>query len=557
MDVKAMRIGVNLIPLRPGRMGGHEFYVRSLLHYLLAHNTRDQYFLFTAWWNDDSLHFPPGRYRKILAIRGQDPEYAGPNGSNRRVARLFNPQTLPLVRHRTARPSLDLHAWVRRLRLDLWFCPMTNLEPRQLPIPTVITIPDIQQEYYPEFFTRAELRERALMYRPSCQEATAVITVSHFSKAGMIEKYSLPPEKLHCIYEAAVERAYEPSSLPTVEEVRRKYQLPATYAFYPANMWPHKNHQMLILALHRLRQLYGMALSLVLTGDDLGQWAELEALARHFQLQAQVHYLGYVAAEDLPVLYRSAALLVFPSLFEGFGIPLVEAMALGCPIAAAKTASIPEVVGDAALLFDPRSPDAVANAIYGVLADDDLRQALVVRGREQAARFSWQQAAAETRQVFAWARAQHPAVHAVPQTRRSRLEGMYADGWATRRVRLSLPYLPDMKGLKIDGFSDHLSYPLAIRMKVDGRRVQELSIANPGRFTFVGEFLGFRKAMSEVRIELVAGKDFVPADIENSPDTRRLAYQIENLWLICVNNAEIPLFSAPGEDVSSCTTKHL
>ena len=123
----------------------------------------------------------------------------------------------------------------------------------------------------------------------------------------------------------------------------------------------------LLLALHRLRQLYGMTLSLVLTGDDMGQWEKFEALARHFHLHEQVRYLGYVPADDLPGLYRGAALLLFPSLFEGFGIPLVEAMTLGCPIAAANTTSIPEVVGDAALLFDPRQPDSIASACFQLL----------------------------------------------------------------------------------------------------------------------------------------------------------------------------------------------
>src|ERR687886_364776 len=173
-----MRIGVNLIPLRPKQMGGHEFYVRSLLTYLLAEDTNNRYVLFTAWWNHDAVDFPPGRYRKILAVppreEGEDPYQRGDEGS--RGLRRF--LSLPLMRRLAMQPYVDLHHWVRRLNLDLWFCPMTNLDPRQLPVPSVITIADIQQEYYPEFFTRAELSERALMYRPSCQEATGVIAVS-------------------------------------------------------------------------------------------------------------------------------------------------------------------------------------------------------------------------------------------------------------------------------------------------------------------------------------------------------------------------------------------
>jgi glycosyltransferase involved in cell wall biosynthesis len=540
-----MRIGVNLIPLRSGQMGGLEFYVRRLLRQLLKCDRRNHYVFFTAWWNDESINFPHGRFQKIIAVPKQEAGETIPNGWNRWLARYLRLGTPPVLHRWASSPPVDLHAWVRRLGLDMWFCPMTNLDPRHLSIPTVVTITDIQQEYYPEFFPRAELQARALMYSPSCQEATAVITISDFSKQCMIEKYGLLPEKVHRVYVAGMAQVDDSTRWPTGEEVRRKHHLPASYAFYPANMWPHKNHHMLLLALHRLRQLYGMTLPLVLTGDEMGQWEKLAALARHFHLQEQVRYLGYVPADDLPGLYRGAAMLLFPSLFEGFGIPLVEAMALGCPIAAAQTGSIPEVVGDAALLFDPRQPDSIATICSQLLADDGLRQTLITRGRERATRFSWERAAEETLRVLEGARAQGLAVRPVSHAPEYRIEGVYRDGWAVRRVRLYLPYLPEMKALKIEGSSNHLAYPFALRMKVDGRQVQELWITSPGKFTFAGDLLRSRKATSEVQIELIAGKEFIPTAIEKTLDTRKLAYQIENLSIIRAHGPEISLYRPP------------
>jgi len=541
-----MRIGVNLIPLRSGQMGGHEFYVRRLLRRLLTCDTRNRYFLFTAWWNDDSIDFPDGRFEKIMAVPRQEAGEPTRRGWSGWLARHPNLGALPLLHRWVSNASLDLHAWVRRLNLDLWFCPMSNLDPRHLPIPTVVTIADIQQEYYPEFFTRAELQSRALMYGPSCQEATAVIAVSDFSRRCVIEKYGLLPEKVHCVYEAGVESVVDPARWPAVEEVQRKHHLPVSYALYPANMWPHKNHALLLLALYRLRELYGMTPSLVLTGNDMGQWEKFEALARHFGLQEQVRHLGYVAADDLPGLYRGAAMLLFPSLFEGFGIPLVEAMAFGCPIAAAKTTSIPEIVGDAALLFDPRHPDSIAAVCAQLLTDDDLRQTLIACGREQATRFSWERAADETLAVFEGAHAQSRATQLVSRVSAHPIEGVYGDGWAVRRVRFYLPYVPEMKALKIEGFSNHLSYPLALRMKVDGQLVQKLLITSPGKFAFVGKLLKSRRAMSGVQIEIIAGKDFTPIAIEKNLDTRKLAYQIEKLSLICAHGPEIPLYIPSG-----------
>jgi glycosyltransferase involved in cell wall biosynthesis len=412
--LQGMRIGVNLIPLRPGQMGGLEFYVRSLLAHLLARETSSRYFLFTAWWNHDSIDFPGGRYEKILVVRRHEDEDPLRQGFTKRRGRRVGWRSLPLLRDIASPKLSDLHSWGRHLRLDLWFCPMINLDPRQLPIPTVITIPDIQQEYYPEFFTQAELRQRALMYKPSCEEATAVITISNYSKQNMIERYGLPSEKVHCIYLASSEMPSASTKGGSSEIVCQQHHLPQRFAFCPANLWPHKNHYMLMIALHRLRKAYGVTLPLVLTGDDMGQWATLEKFVSHFQLQEQVHYLGYVGHEELRGLYESATMLLFPSLFEGFGIPLVEAMVLGCPIVASKTTSIPEVVGDAALLFDPRNPDSIASASYRLLIDEDLRQTLIARGRKQASQFSWEKAAAETQKVFEWARAQRRAVRPDP-----------------------------------------------------------------------------------------------------------------------------------------------
>ena len=226
-----------------------------------------------------------------------------PSGGNQWAARHPRLAALPLFHRWAASPCLDLHAWVRRLGLDLWFCPMTNLDPRHLAIPTVVTVADIQQEYYPEFFTREELQARALMYGPSCQEATAVIAVSEFSKRCMVEKYSLASEKVHCVYEAC-EQIDDPASWLTVEQLRLKYHLPERYAFYPANMWPHKNQSPPPGPASPAADLRDVAVA-GLNRRRHGGWGELEAVARHFHLHEDIHYLGYVPADGLPGLYRA------------------------------------------------------------------------------------------------------------------------------------------------------------------------------------------------------------------------------------------------------------
>lgn len=540
-----MRIGVNLIPLRPGQMGGHEFYVRRLLEPLLAQGPRDQYVLFTAPWNDEVLDFRHGNYRKILAVSAEEQQEDVANASQGMATGHFTRTNWQRVRQWWSTSPRDLHEWARRLRLDLWFCPITNLEPRQLPIPTVVTVADIQQEYYPEFFTHDELSHRALMYLPSCQEATAVITVSNASKQSLLEKYGLPAEKVHCIYEAGVEGLSKPVDRLPIEAMRRKYSLPDTYAFYPANLWPHKNHELLILGLHRLRESHGITLPLVLTGDKMDQWPALERLARHFELQKTIRHLGYVQANELPHLYAGATLMVFPSLFEGFGIPLVEAMALGCPIAAANRTSIPEVVGEAAVLFDPRSPDSLADALSRLLSDAALRRALVERGHAQAALYSWKKVAQETRQVFDWARSHYDTLQHSATPRRAPIEGLYPDGWARRKMRLDLPSTEDVEAIRLEGWSGYLPYPVTLQMKASGRKVAQLRLEQSGPFALVGPSRRHWRFPARLAIEVVANDDFSPQNIGLNSDPRHLAYLVERLVLICRGGNEVPLYTRP------------
>jgi hypothetical protein len=281
----------------------------------------------------------------------------------------------------------------------------------------------------------------------------------------------------------------------------------------------------------------------VLTGDDLGQWPMLQELVGHFHLEEQVHYLGYVGPEELRSLYTWATMLVFPSLFEGFGLPLLEAMTLGCPVAASNLTSIPEVVGDAALLFDARAPDDIAEAVYRLLSDDSLRQSLIARGHERAALFSWKRAALETLQVFSWAGSRYEALQEHERSRRSRLEGVYFDGWATRRVRLALPYLEEVEAVRLEGFSNYVTYPLTLRMKLNGHRTSELVVEVPGAFTMQAEPHQSWRVPSHMTIELSANRDFIPARLDVAADHRSLAYLIDRLSLICRGGVEVPLYT--------------
>ena len=204
----------------------------------------------------------------------------------------------------------------------------------------------------------------------------------------MIEHYGVEPSRVSAIPLAAGSDFAWRDAATRVADVRKRYALPPRYVLYPANTWRHKNHARLIEALARYRDETGEALALVLTGVGKEGEAGLKAAVDRDGLADSVHLLGYVPRADLPALYAGAACLVFPSLFEGFGIPLVEAMLVGCPVAASNATSIPEVVGDAAILFDPRDPSDIARAIAAIVRDPTAAAELARRGRARVERFS-------------------------------------------------------------------------------------------------------------------------------------------------------------------------
>jgi glycosyltransferase involved in cell wall biosynthesis len=289
---------------------------------------------------------------------------------------------------------------IRHHRIDLWFCPLIDLAPRDVRLPSVVSIPDLQPEFYPDFFRKDLANWSRKNYPASCRNATKVITLSEFSKRTIVERYGIAPEKVHSIPLAVSEAFFLHQNDAAVEAVKAKYNLPSEYAFYPANTWPHKNHATLVKAMHLLRTKHGKQLSWVFTGVKRGGHDAFLGAAEKLGLGQQIHVLGYVDQRDIPLLYRGARFLVFPSLFEGFGLPLLEAMASDCPVICSRTASIPEVVGEAALLFDPHNPEDIGDAMHRILTDDDLRRSLVQAGRDRCGQFSWERTGRETLKVL-------------------------------------------------------------------------------------------------------------------------------------------------------------
>lgn len=269
------------------------------------------------------------------------------------------------------------------------------LPAKRLP-PSVVTVHDLGYHAFPAAHSRFQRLYLPWSTRWSAWAASHIIAVSQTTAADLHHYYNTPLQKVTVVHEATTASQVSWSN----SVVRSRYSLPATYALYVGTLQPRKNLERLIYAYHRLLQNHTLGWDLVLAGVDGGQSTELMQLVTTLQLTNRVHFLGYVADEALPALYWGAHLFCFPSLYEGFGLPVLEAQLHGVPVMTTNNSALPEIAGEAALLVDPTDVDAIADAMLQLSQDETLRQRLISAGYANVERFSWEKAASETLAVL-------------------------------------------------------------------------------------------------------------------------------------------------------------
>jgi glycosyltransferase involved in cell wall biosynthesis len=301
--------------------------------------------------------------------------------------------------------QLKLPWLVGRTRPDL--CHFTNsLAPLYHNRPYVLTIHDASLFLYSRFHPWARLLTIRLLLPLVARRAEAVITVSEHARQDLVRVLGLPPDRVHVVHEAAAARFRPVHDTAERDRVRQRYGLPERYLLYLGTLEPRKNLGRLLSAIQQLRR-DGMAEELVLVGKRGWLMNGFERQIEASGLTSAVRITGFVPAEDLPAIISAATLFVFPSLYEGFGLPPLEAMACGTPVLASNRASLPEVCGDAAEMVDPANIGSIAEAISRLLADEARRSELRCRGFARARQFSWQRAAQETAAIYrqVWAAA--------------------------------------------------------------------------------------------------------------------------------------------------------
>jgi glycosyltransferase involved in cell wall biosynthesis len=273
------------------------------------------------------------------------------------------------------------------LDVDLVHYPLTLTVP-PASVPTVVTLHDVRHRDHPEHFSRVERAWRRVSYDRASRRATLVVTDSEHARGRIVESLGIPPERVVAIHLAVDRERFRPAR-PGDPMPPAALGLPERFVVYPASLWTHKNHARLLAALARVED---RDIALVLTGATFGRLDALMGEARRLGVAERVRHLGLVGDDVLPAVYRAASGLVFPSLYECFGAPPLEAMASGVPVASSRAASLAEVCGGAALVLDPYDVGQMAGAITRLVHDDDLRADLVRRGLAQVAGFSWEAA---------------------------------------------------------------------------------------------------------------------------------------------------------------------
>jgi glycosyltransferase involved in cell wall biosynthesis len=297
---------------------------------------------------------------------------------------------------RVALPLPKSNGFVEGLGVDLVH--FTTPQAYRTVLPSVYQPHDLLHRHYPEQFSPVHVRYREHAYRTFSERASIVSVMTEFGRQDVLEAWGLPADRVAVVPWAPVAGTHGGSaSGPGTPKLPPG--IPDRYIVYPGQTWPHKNHLRLIEALAELRQR-GTTIPLVSTGRPTEYMGVIRRRVEELGLGSQVSFVGYLAPAELDAVLAHSTALVFPSLFEGWGLPVVEAFSLGIPVACSNAAALPEVAGGAALLFDPENTDAIAGAVLRLWEDEALREDLRRRGRARAAELSWNKTARTFRSIY-------------------------------------------------------------------------------------------------------------------------------------------------------------
>ncbi len=367
-----MRIGIDIRSLMsPIRSGVGEFTFQ-LLDALFAAEKQHQYFLFYNSYRDISKNLPAWHQPSVHTI-----SYPWPNKVFNLATKIFE------------RPRIDT-LLIKKLNgatLDFFFSPNLNFTALSKNTKHILTVHDLSFELYPEFFSlKQRLWHKAIAPRAQCQAAYRILTPSLYTKHDLISKYGISPEKIEVLYPGVTtQNLTQPVDSASIA---KKYALPKNFILCISTIEPRKNIAGLIKAFE-LFSPTAPQYHLVIAGYPGWNNQQTYRAYQSSPLKEKIHFIGSVEAQEKPALYALSRLFVYPSFYEGFGLPVIEAMNCGTPVITSNRSSLPEITDNAAVLTDPNRPGDIAQAISRIISDPRLHQHLSEKSRAQASRFNW------------------------------------------------------------------------------------------------------------------------------------------------------------------------
>lgn len=538
MDRQIKTIAVDLTPILPGgENGGAKIFVLELLVRLAQMVPQTQFILLTqAASHEELASLDRSNMHRQMVI--------GPVAANSLPVKVRGlvVHTLPYLPGRVRRVisglGYKLNAILKRrnsgsllrdMSADLLFCPFTAPTYFEAGIPTVCTIYDLQYKTYPEFFSAENVAQRDRTFHEACRRATALTAISDYSRDSAIVHGSLDATRIRTIHLRMAQRIAPEDEQDTTILDRLKLTR-QRYLMYPANFWRHKNHEMLMTA-------FGMAchegladdIKLVCTGAPGERHEWLIKAAHSMNLGDRIIFPGYLPSTELAALMSHCVGVVFPSLYEGFGLPVIEAMAAGVPVACSNRTSLPEVAADAAILFDPRIPTQISQAMISLVENAELRVRLIDVGLQRAEEFS--DSMRMTREY--WELFQFACGN---KNHENLMTGIYLDGWSCSQINIQIGALTNAQTLETVFTAPQ--HKVMIEAYFDGKAIQTPLSIQAGKEAVLSFPMEPKRGLYELRIS----PTFIPALIGLGDDQRELGAKVLRCGVSLDNGDYFPFY---------------
>jgi len=370
-----MRIGIDIRCLMESRYSGISEYTYNLLDRLFKIDSKNQYFLF--YNSAKPVEIPEFNYPNVEIKR-----FKYPNKIFNLLLRFFK--------------ITEIDRLIGGV--DVFLIPnflFLNLSPA---CKKILIVHDLSFDIYPEFFTfKKRLWHQLINPKKLCRDSDKIIAISQNTKNDITEIYNINPDNIEIVNPGIADIFFQPIEATGKNAAKEKYNLPDRFIFYLGNLEPRKNLEALLLAFENIAD---KNINLVIAGGWAWKYENINELWKNSPVKDRIKFLGYIDAKDRPALYSLAEVFVYPSIYEGFGLPPAEAMACGTPVITSFSSSLPEVVGNAGLLIDPNNYNEIGQAIDQLLGDPALTESLAQKGRQKAKQFNWQQVAEKFLKIF-------------------------------------------------------------------------------------------------------------------------------------------------------------